>query len=230
MLQNDLDYEKAFSKSIDERFPYLEFPYPGLTTLSKMTGSRLIKTHVAPSLLNMSDDGETSPKILSIVRDPKDVLVSYYYFSRMNNIIGFSGSFDEFFTDFVEGRVPYGPMPKFLKEMDEMSRDVDAKKRILVLRYEDLKNDFAAQIEKLCLFLDRPLPSSEQMDRLMSHCSFNEMSCNPSVNYGHWKEFGLAKPNEAAFMRKGEVGDYKNHFSPLQEKQFEEMMRIKSEQ
>ena len=221
LLQNDLNYEKAKSKSIDERFPYLEFPYPGLTTLSKVQGKRLIKTHIAPSLLNLSGDGQVMPKLLSIVRDPRDVLVSYYYFSRMNTLIGFTGSFDEFFAAFVEDRVPYGPLSKFYKEVDQMSHDPDGEKRMLVLRYEDLKSDFAGQIERLCTFLGRSPPTTDQMDQLKSHCSFNEMSRNPSVNYGHWKEFGLAKPDEAPFLRKGEVGDWKRHFSPAQSQVFQ---------
>lgn len=228
LLQNDLNYEKAKSKSIDERFPYLEFPHPGLTTLSKETGRRFIKTHVAPSLLQLGDgkdDKEKMPKVLSIVRDPRDVLVSYFYFSRMNNVIGFTGSFAEFFTAFMEDRVPYGPILKFYKEIDHMSQDPDRQKRMLVLRYEDLKKDFAGQIEKLCTFLERSPLSVEQMDQLKLHCSFEEMSLNPSVNYSHWREYGLAKPNEAPFMRKGEVGDWKNHLTGAQQKLFEAKVR-----
>jgi hypothetical protein len=219
LLQNDLDYEKAKSKSIDERFPYLEFPYPGITTLSQRTGQRLIKTHVAPSLLNISSEKEEKdqmPRLISIVRDPRDVLVSYFYFSRMNNLIGFTGSFGEFFDDFVNHRLPYGPLSKFYDEIEKMDQE---QTRILVLKYEDLKSDFDGQIEKLCTFLGRNPLTSQQMSQLKSHCSFQEMSRNPSVNYGHWKEFGLAKPDEEPFMRKGEVGDWKNHLIFLNQSQ-----------
>ena len=38
------------------------------------------------------------------------------------------------------------------------------------------------------------------------------MKANPNTNYKHWDDFGLRNPNESEFMRKGQVGDYKNHF------------------
>ena len=39
------------------------------------------------------------------------------------------------------------------------------------------------------------------------------MEKNPSVNYSHWDELGIRKQQEAPFMRKGQVGDWKNYFS-----------------
>lgn len=212
-------------KSIDERFPYLEFPYPGISTLSKAPGSRLIKTHVAPSLLRLTDGETKAPKLLTIVRDGRDVLVSYYYFARMNNLIGYGGTFDQFFDSFVTDKVPYAPMLKLYDEMDAMSQDADLRDRILIIRYEDLKSDFGVQVDRLCQFLGKSNLNPDQMEELKRHCSFDQMRLNPSVNYGHWKEFGLAKPDEAPFLRKGQVGDWKQHFTVEQEKGFQSFLK-----
>jgi len=48
---------------------------------------------------------------------------------------------------------------------------------------------------------------------LVEHTKFDKMAENPSVNYEHWNDLGLRNKKEARFMRKGKVGDWKNHFS-----------------
>ena len=48
---NGVQFAKAKEKTIDERFPYLEFVYPGVKEIQKMPSPRLIKTHLPYSML-----------------------------------------------------------------------------------------------------------------------------------------------------------------------------------
>ena len=76
-------------------------------------------------------------------------------------------------------------------------------------------------------FLGKDL-SQETIDRIARQCSFGKMKRNPATNYSHRARAGAVKPNSNDFMRKGEVGDWKNYFTTEQneafDKQYEERM------
>lgn len=46
-----MDLEKAKTVSIDDRFPYLEYPTPGLDAIATIPSPRMIKTHLPLKLL-----------------------------------------------------------------------------------------------------------------------------------------------------------------------------------
>ena len=225
LLTHQLDYDGAKKKTIFERFPYLEFPSPGLKSINQMKERRLLKTHLPPHLLNL-DGGDQSdceycgigvPKVIAIVRDPKDVLVSYYYFCRMNNLIGFTGTFDEFFDHFIKDNVPYGSLVQFYNDLISLSQG-KLSSNVLIVKYEDLKVNFANEINKITQFLGLTPLSHEEMRRLEKHTSFEEMSVNSSVNYSQMVQLGIGKKTEAPFMRKGIIGDWQNHLNQLQKR------------
>ncbi|KAK7080877.1 hypothetical protein SK128_024479, partial [Halocaridina rubra] len=51
MLTHDLKKSDASSELLETRFPYLEYPYPGLKTITLQKEPRFIKTHLPYSLL-----------------------------------------------------------------------------------------------------------------------------------------------------------------------------------
>ncbi|XP_015930870.1 amine sulfotransferase isoform X1 [Parasteatoda tepidariorum] len=185
--------DNSLTKSIEDRFPYLEFVYPGLSSIEKITDQRLIKTHLPLSLLP-KDVQLKKPKIFYITRNPKDVIVSYYHFVRMMTISNYS--------------VPYGPIWRHYKEVWEIKNESN----ICILSYEDLHWDINGSIKKIANYLGKDLTDSE-VDAIANHCSFQNMSQNPNVNYQHWDDLGIRNKNEAKFMRKGEIGDWKNYFT-----------------
>lgn len=195
------------SRSIEDRFPYLEFMYPGISSIEKITDQRFIKTHLPYSLLP-EDIHKKNPKILCIMRNPKDVLVSYYHFVRMATMSDYKGSFQNFFHDFIFDSVPYGPIWKHYNEIWEHRND----ENILILSYEDFHKDIKGNIMKIAKFLGKSLTNNE-IENIAEHCSFHSMSKNPTVNYQHWDDLGIRNKNESKFMRKGQVGDWKNYLS-----------------
>ncbi|GFY73932.1 sulfotransferase 1E1 [Trichonephila inaurata madagascariensis] len=199
--------DETLSQSLEDRFPYLEFMYPGLKSIQKMEGQRLIKTHLPYSLLP-EDIHKKNVKILYIMRNPKDVVVSYYHFVRMMTVSDYSGNFENFFQEFLSDKVPYGPLWKHYQEMWDHLNEAN----ILILFYEDLHKDIQGAIKKIATFLDRDV-SDEEINNIVEHCSFHNMAQNPNVNYQHWDDLGIRKIHEAKFMRKGEIGDWKNYFT-----------------
>ncbi|KAG8181897.1 hypothetical protein JTE90_026056 [Oedothorax gibbosus] len=194
-------------QSLEDRFPYLEFIYPGLASIEKMEGQRLIKTHLPLSILP-EDIHKKKPKIFYIMRNPKDVAVSYYHFVRMMTITDYTASFDNFFEDFISDKVAYGPFWKHYTEVWPHRNDPN----VLLLYYEDLHKDIHGSIKRIADFLNKDL-SEEEINQIADHCSFHNMSKNPNVNYQHWDDLGIRKTNESRFMRKGQIGDWKNYFS-----------------
>ncbi|CAG2109237.1 unnamed protein product [Medioppia subpectinata] len=225
LIANHLDFRTAKLKLITDRFPYLEFPTPGLKSIERLKSPRFIKTHFMPTLLFSDTHVDTSdcihcqktiPKMITILRNPKDLIVSYYHFCRMNQMIGFKEDFDHFFDRFIKGSLPYGPFWSHYIDVLDWNDSHSDDNQILVIYYEDLKRDFVTQVNRICDFMGKPEPSVEDMKALQIHCSFDQMKDNPSVNYKHWDDFGFRDRNESQFMRRGEIGDWKCFLSPQQ--------------
>ncbi|XP_022256006.1 estrogen sulfotransferase-like isoform X2 [Limulus polyphemus] len=207
VIATDLDFNAAQAKNLEQRFPFIEFFYPGLKIIEKTSSPRFLKSHLPYTLLP-PEAQQIKPKIVYIMRNPKDVLVSYYHFLRMVKEISYKGSFEEFFKSFLDGKIPYGPIWKHYLEWWEHRND----ENVLFLFYEDLHKDIVASVKKIADFLGKSL-TEEEIERIAYHCSFQQMAKNPSVNYSHWDDLDVRNKNEAEFMRKGIVGDWKNYFT-----------------
>ncbi len=51
LIVTDLDFVGAQKQVLETRFPYLEYPFPGLAAISRVTDARMIKTHLPLALL-----------------------------------------------------------------------------------------------------------------------------------------------------------------------------------
>lgn len=217
LLATDLDFEAAKKERLDVRFPYLEFGSAakddgltsGATRLQQMPADkpRFIKTHLPHHLLS-----NQPKKMIYVTRNPKDVMVSYYKFLK-NTMKLIDGSFQDFFEDFLEDKLEYCPMMEHvLGFWENQSED------LLFITYEAMKADFKGVARKVASFLGKN-PSEADLDKLEAHCSFGAMKSNDMVNF---KAAGFM---DGDFMRKGIVGDWKNHFTPEMNqklRQFEE--------
>lgn len=96
-------------------------------------------------------------------------------------------------------------------------------KKILFLKYEELKRDPKGEVKKLAEFLGKPFSSEEDIEKVLWKCSLErlkslEVNKNGSIFYG--------VPN-SSYFRKGLVGDWKNYLTPEMEKQIDETARLK---
>lgn len=78
-----------------------------------------------------------------------------------------------------------------------------------------MKSNLANVIVEVAKFLEKKVPNEEEMVKLLTHLSFDSMKTNPAVNYAN-------NESKYHFLRKGIVGDHKNHMSEEIEKQFDE--------
>ncbi|RNA01338.1 estrogen sulfotransferase-like [Brachionus plicatilis] len=202
LIENECDFKKATQDSIENRSPFFDYPSPGLKHIQNIKSKRIIKTHLPRSFL--PDDIEKKAKVIYIVRNPKDVTVSYFHFTNLSTQAQFTGNFYDFTKLFIEGKVPYGP---WWSHVD----DYLTKEDVHLIYYEDLHTRPFEVIKELSKYLGKDL-SDDQIKSIIDWCSFDKMKNNPAVNYEWYKELGLYKKN-GHFFRKGKIGDWLNHFA-----------------
>lgn len=66
-----------------------------------------------------------------MVRNPKDVLVSFFHFLYMRDENGFNGTLEELFSYFVKGECFYGPWWKHVDQFTQLEY-------VHIIHYEDL--------------------------------------------------------------------------------------------
>lgn len=208
LIHSDLDISDAQKRVIDDRFPYFEFTYPGTEAIADLPSPRLIKSHLPLNLLP-SDINVKKPKIIYIARNPKDVVVSYYYFNLLlKPYTSYDGKFEEFCDLFLHDQVAYTPWWRHVLDFWNQRQEDN----VLFIKYEDLQKDTASVIRTIANFLGKPL-TDEQVEFIKDYCSFEKMKTNDMTNHSWFKTLG-AFAEEGEFIRKGKVGDWENHLNP----------------
>ncbi|XP_074847288.1 sulfotransferase 1C4 isoform X2 [Carettochelys insculpta] len=224
MIQHDGDTEKCKRATTYLRHPFIEWVLPGPFSSDKnaevMPSPRTLKTHLPLQLVPPSF-WEQKCKIIYVARNAKDNLVSYYHFYRMNKNMSEPGTWEEFLEKFKSGQVLWGSWYDHVKGWWEAKEN----HRILYLFYEDLKEDPQREIQKVLQFLEKDL-EKEVLDKIIHHTSFEIMKDNPMANYT-FEPPALMDHSISPFMRKGTVGDWKNHFTVAQNVKFDEDYRKK---
>lgn len=218
---------KEDGKTIDEAIPFLEALCAGpehyvrdRVKVSEMPSPRYFKSHTPYHLMPGGLPHTTPAKYVYIARNPKDVAVSLFYHLRGFKSHEFTGTWDEFLPHFVNGKVMFGLWFDHVLEWWK-HRDSD---NILFLKYEDLKKDLQKAISTIAEFMGYKL-KPEVISHIEELASFSNMQSNRATNYSWWDN--LRNPEEAPFMRKGTIGDWRNHFTSDQVSSFDAMYEVK---
>jgi len=147
-------------------------------------------------------------KVIYLMRNPKDTVVSWYHFQRMNKLYQFQGDFDDFFDLFLTHKTPYG---SYWENVHSWWAHGD-RDNVLLLTYEALHEDLEREVRKVADFLGRRL-SDEQIVAIANHANFEQMKANPMTSASSMPKV----QGETDFMRKGKVGDWKNYLSAAQD-------------
>ncbi|XP_064636909.1 sulfotransferase 1C2-like [Lineus longissimus] len=224
LILHDANVAEANKCQARERIPFIEYVFSdnddGLVNARNTPRPRLLKTHLQRRLLPLAVK-PMNIKQISILRNPKDVLVSNYYFYKSTVTFGrFTGDWDEFFEMFMADNIYWGNVLDHVLEWWE-SRQLP---NVMVLFYEDILRKPSTEIGKVSKFLGKEL-SAKDIDNIALATSFKTMKSNPMTN-------AESCPDEvdctiSPFMRKGTVGDWKNHFSVDQSRRMDEIIKRK---
>jgi len=202
------DNPQGQQESIHLEIPWLECLPKAM--IDNALSPRVMKTHLPWSWTPQSE----GVKYLYCYRNPKDVVVSYYHHMRLFKHYCYDGTFDDFFNDvFIaengsENGTYFDHVAGWLEQKEN--------KNIHFLTYEGLSENFEREVLAIANYLNIEL-SDEKMKLIKGESSFDAMKNNKRAQPGknHVKETG-------DFIRKGKVGDWKNHLSEEQSKMIEE--------
>ncbi|XP_045837023.1 sulfotransferase 1C2 [Meles meles] len=224
MIEQNGDVEKCQRAIIQHRHPFIEWARPpqpsGVEKAKAMPSPRILRTHLPTQLLPPSF-WENDCKFLYVARNAKDCMVSYYHFQRMNQILPDPGTWEEYFETFISGKVGWGSWFDHVKGW----WDIKDRYQILFLFYEDMKRDPKHEIQKVMLFMGKNLDETV-LDKIVQETSFEKMKENPMTNRSTVPK-SILDQSISPFMRKGTVGDWKNHFTVAQNERFDELYRQK---
>ncbi|KAK8957860.1 Cytosolic sulfotransferase 15 [Platanthera zijinensis] len=223
MSSSSTGHHSILSHNPHDFYPNLENFYANshVPDLDSMPSPRLLATHIPYSLLPESVGDEGSPcRIIYLCREPKDTLVSTYHFlNGVGSDPSIAGpiSMEEAVELFCKGQSPYGPVWEHqLEYWRESQRRPD---KVLFLKYEEMKAEPEATVRMLANFMRRPFSEEEESNgtvaEIVELCSFKSLSGLEVNKVGvRVNGFGLAMKN-SLFFRKGKVGDWREHLSPM---------------
>uniref|UniRef100_A0A3Q3ERV9 Sulfotransferase n=1 Tax=Labrus bergylta TaxID=56723 RepID=A0A3Q3ERV9_9LABR len=178
------------------------------------TSPRLIKTHFPIQFVPKSF-WEQNCRIIYVARNAKDNVVSYYHFDRMNQAQPEPGDWNSFFHRFMEGKMVFG---SWYDHVNGWWKKKQTYSNLHYMFFEDLLEDTGREIDKLCSFLGLS-PSVEEKEIVAGKVQFDNIKKNSMVNYS---TLSVMDYNISPFMRKGKVGDWRNHFTVAQNEEFDE--------
>jgi hypothetical protein len=148
------------------------------------------------SYYNFPDIGKY--KIILVLRDPRDVLTSYYFSTLFNHPLGRKEVFQErekyanmCIDDFVLEKAA-----EFKKKYSAYCKYLLGKDNVLLLKYEDMISEFKTWLNKLSSFLELS-NNNELIDSIVDKTSFR-----------------VKKEDPHSFIRNIKANDYRNKLQP----------------
>ncbi|CAF3281693.1 unnamed protein product [Rotaria socialis] len=163
-----------------------------------------LKTHLPLHLLNWNDQA----KYIVVARNPKDCCVSYYHHTRGFAFYDYAhGTFDDFFRRFINGEVGYGDFFDHFVSWQSRLND----RNVFFCTYEQLICDTKEIVKRLALFLEIKIDDNI-LEKVLQYSSLQAMQ----TDLQRWSiERSKDMPK---FIRKGEIGDWRNYFNEEQSK------------
>jgi len=145
------------------------------------------------------------PKVIYVVRDPRDVLLSYYHYEMRTRQIPDGWPIERFAADFMEGAV--GDFGTWADHVASWLSTRSASSRFLLLRYEALLHDPVAVAGRIGPFLNLRIPNSA-LARAVERSRFGEMQMLEVKGGNAWRE-AKGSRKDIRFVRAGREKQWK---------------------
>ena len=213
LLQNGC---KDDGRKIDQAIPFVDMISKDPTfyyqvNLSELPFPRAFKSHFTYDLMPCGPPNTKLCKYIYVARNPKDTIVSMHHFLHARKVFPPHFQCSDFIPMFMKGEVGYGSW--FDHVLGWWAHKDDP--NVLFLKYEDMKKDLSGSVQQIAEFIGCTI-TKEELEAVVKQTEFGSMKSNPLANYS-WEGEHQVTP----FMRKGMVGDWKNHFSDEESAMFD---------
>jgi hypothetical protein len=180
-----------------------------------------------PHELSPSRDKLAGKKVILLVRDPRDVIVSYYHHkSRREPLRDFwwfqkkrkatHSRFEGTLADFLEQDI--GGFDTLLRYYAIWEKERATPGAFLLLRYEDMQADPAGQLRRVLDFIGLSQITDAEVKEAVEYASFHNMrkiEAGEEVKSFKLKAGDVNDPNSYK-VRRGKVGGYRDELRPEQ--------------
>ncbi len=226
-------FSRIFSSAnLDEGFVIVSFPKSGRTWLRTTLAKYIELYYSVPFNVELDNLPENIPKIkfthivhsirnakakgiVVLLRDPRDVLVSYYY-ERTQRPLKSRKKFKGTISEFARSRWGIRRIVHFLNKLVIYESNMKkSNQKILYLTYESLKRNQEKEMTKLLKFLGLPTDRKILL-KAINFSSFKRMQKMEKKGvFDSWRLSHLNKNNINSFkMRKGKIGGYVDELTP----------------
>ncbi len=157
--------------TIDVSFANIETLIPDTAAIS----SRALKRIPRPRVIKSHEYFDHRyPKVIYIVRDPRDVVLSFYNFQRKKRQVTDDCAIEQYVDDFVGGKLNSASWGTWAENVASWVSTRGKSDHFLLLRYEDMLQDPARELERIADFL--LLASTRAtLERAVANCSSERM-------------------------------------------------------
>ncbi len=199
------------------RFLVANLRYPGetidLTNIERLVpeiylnDNAMLKRAPRPRVLKSHDAfNPRFRRVIYIVRDPRDVAVSYFHYSKKMRWVAQDAEYDDYMPEFLDGRLDrFGSWGENIASWLGARRGND---EFLIVRYEDLIADARAALVPITAFLGIQA-SDETYARALEMSSIDHLRSLEKKQAGDWKmtRFG---DRSKSFFRSGASGGWRD--------------------
>ncbi|KAM9273142.1 LOW QUALITY PROTEIN: sulfotransferase 6B1 [Cariama cristata] len=209
-ILSDLIFTTIQSKPVSTELPFIECGDPDkYQRMKQIPSPRILATHLNYDCLPKSIF-KNKAKILGC--NPKDTAVSFFHFHNNVPSVPSYSSWDEFFSEFMHGRVGWG---SYFDHAVTWNKHVEDENTMIVI-YEDLKENLAASVKQIAEFFGFS-PTAEQIRSIADRAAFQAVKDKAQETHGAGGSF---------LFHKGVVGDWKNLFTEAQNQEMDAKFQV----
>ena len=206
-IEVDVSQQLLASKSPNDFLSFVE-------ASNKDKTPRLWKTHAPFINFPAAKIGENT-KILHIIRNPKDVVCSYYDFFRQEPLVAYKGSVNTLFDWYCDGSVVHSSIFDFELNWFRAQRDkVLSDKQLLIISYEDIVMKPLEIIKKVSDWLGYPM-GDDKIKGIAEAISFKKSKEEAQTQ---------GRSDIAVIVNKGKIGRWKTILTEQQSARMDRIM------
>jgi hypothetical protein len=187
-------------------FANIERLIPDTSSIS----SRALKRIPRPRIIKSHDYFDHRyPRVIYIVRDPRDVALSYYDFDRKYRHVADDYPLEKYVDDFVSGKLSSADWGTWGENVASWVSTRSNAETFMLERYEDLLRNTRLELSRLANFLGLR-PSEGLLDRAISDSSADRMRQLEKEQEDQWVATKKYR-KDIPFVRTASAGGWRNN-------------------